>query len=180
MKKSVLAGCSLLTILVIVAASLALSAASPDRLLRNSPVRATSQPQAPTLIFNRKLVSSTQSYSALGVGTVSAGFVAMDSLVTFKCPSPSCTASAEQSVQIGGSVSGNRFAICTYVDGAEMTQPYCPYLGYVSSDGSFVSGSFTQSASGITPGNHTLQTFLYTDDGGDLGIFNITYRLYTP
>ncbi len=139
-----------------------------------------SKHQPPTsIIFNRKLVSTTQSYGEPGTSE-GASFVAIDSPLAFICPAGGCTVSAEQNVQLSGSVAGNRWAICTAVDGNYMDQPDCPYLGYVSSDGSYLAGSFVQNMSGVTAGKHTLQTFLYTDDGATLSIYNIVYRLYTP
>jgi hypothetical protein len=176
-KKSVMVGS--ITILVIVGVSIALSASSPATLRGASPVHGVSTPQAPILIFNRKLVSTTQSYSN-GVGAVGAGFQAMDSLLNFTCPAATCTISAEQNAQVDGLTTGNEWAICTQVDGNYMAQPNCPFLGYVSSDGSFVTGGFVQNMNGVAKGNHTIQTFIYTVNGANLGIYNITYRLYTP
>lgn len=176
-------GALLSTILVIAGALAVLSAAptrsTENRSLRGSPISGLTKTQPQTLIFNRTLRSTTQSYSN-NEGSVAAGFVDIDSPITFKCPTGGCTVSAEQNVQVSGSISDNRWAICTTVDGTYMSQPECPYLGYVPSDGSFAAGSFVQNMSGVTPGNHTLQTQLYTDDGGTLSIYNIVYRLYTP
>jgi hypothetical protein len=177
MRKSVIVGS--ITILVIVAASLALSAASPARLLQGSPTHTVTNPQVPDLIFNRKLVSTTQSYNNNLIAAGS-GFTAMDSVLNFSCPAATCSVSAEQNAQVTGTVSGNRWAICTQVDGVYMGQPNCPYLGYVTSDGSYAAGSFTQNMSGVTHGAHTLQSFVYMDDAASLSIYNITYRLYTP
>jgi len=184
MSKKLKLGAFLSTILVI-AGAFAVLAAAPSRSvqgrsLEGSPVSGLTRTTPQTLIFNRKLQSTTQSYSSSGT-SVGAGFVAIDSPVTFKCPAGGCTVSAEQNVQVSGTAADNRWAICTTVDGTYMSQPNCPYLGYVPSDGSYAAGSFVQNMSGVTAaGTHTLQTQLYTDDGGTLSIYNIVYRLYTP
>jgi len=137
---------------------------------------------APTgLIFNRKLVSTSQSWDCCSIISIGAGFVALDNPVSFTCPKGgTCTVSAEQNVQVSGSTSANRYAVCTEVDGVIIAEPSCPYLGTVPSDGSLVAGSFVQNMSAVPAGNHTLQTFVYTDNGGNRAIFNITYRLYRP
>ena len=180
MRKRVMVGSSLLTaILLVVGASIALSAASPSRSLQSSPVRGVSNKQAPDLIFNRKLISTTQSYSN-NEATGNVGFTPLDGVLNFNCPAATCSVSAEENVQVSGTTTSNRWAICMTVDGSFVGQPDCPYLGYVSSDGSFVAGSFTQNMSGVTRGAHTLQTQVYMDNGGTLSIYNITYRLYTP
>jgi len=180
MRKRVMVGSSLLTaILLVVGASVALSASSPSRLLENSPVRGVSNKQAPDLIFNRKLISTTQSYSN-NEATANPGFTALDGVLNFSCPAATCSVSAEENAQVTGATSSNRWAICLEVDGTFVGQPNCPYLGFVPSDGSFLGGSFTQNMSGVTRGAHTLQTFVYMDNGGTLSIYNVTYRLYTP
>jgi hypothetical protein len=183
MSKKLKLGAFLSTILVI-AGAFAVLAAAPSRSvqgrsLEGSPTSGFTKTMPQTLIFNRKLQSTTQSYSN-NATSVGAGFVVIDSPLTFKCPAGGCTVSAEQNVQVAGSVADNRWAICTTLDGTYMSQPNCPYLGYVTSDGSYEAGSFVQNASGVTAGTHTLQTQLYTDDGGTLSIYNIVYRLYTP
>ncbi|HTZ96971.1 MAG TPA: hypothetical protein VMB18_11270 [Terriglobales bacterium] len=183
MSNRVRLGVFLSTILVIAGAFAALSAApsrsAQAKTVSGSPLGNVSRALPQDLIFNRKLQSTSQSYSN-SLTSVGSGFVPIDSPLTFKCPAGGCTVSAEQNVQVSGTVAGNKWAICTFVDGNEMQQPLCPYLGYVSSDGSYVAGSFVQNMSSVPAGNHTLQTQLYTDDGANLSIYNIVYRLYTP
>ena len=70
--------------------------------------------------------------------------------------------------------------ICTQVDGAFMAEPLCPFLGVVPSDGSFLAGSFAQSKTGVSVGNHTVQSFLFTNNGGSRNIYEIVYRVYVP
>lgn len=179
MNKSVKIVVVLLMLFLVAGAFVALSAA-PTRSVQGSPVSGVSKNLPPSLIFNRKLISTSQSYDS-AITAVGSSFQPIDAVLGFTCPGPgTCTASAEQNVQVTGSTSGNRWAICTAVDGVFMSEPLCPYQGIVPSDGTFVAGSFVQNQDLVTPGHHTLQTFLYTDLGGSLSIYNMTYRLYKP
>ena len=60
-----------------------------------------------------------------------------------------------------------------------MAEPLCPYLGYVAT-GFLESNSFAQSMSGISPGSHSVQTFVYTDSAATRSIYTIIYRVYRP
>jgi len=84
---------------------------------------------------------------------------------------------AHQNVQVRGTAVDNNWAICTQIDGVDMSEPYCPFLGQVPTT-HYGAGSFTQSQTGLALGTHTLQTFIYTEYGADLGIYEITYRSY--
>ena len=136
-----------------------------------------------TVTSKRKLKGNyiSQDNSLASVG---AGFQPIDALTTINCPSTTgtstCTIEADQHLQVSGSTTANRWAICTQVDGAFMAEPLCPFLGDVPSNGSFTSGSFAQSKTGVSVGNHTVQSFLFTDNGGNRNIYEIVYRVYVP
>jgi len=181
MNKSFKFAVCLLTI-VLAAGAITCMAAENPKTAQAGPAVGNAPQNAPLgLIFNRKLVSTSQSWDCCSAVAIDPGFVALDNPVNFTCPKGgTCTVSAEQNVQVSGSTSANRFAICTEVDGNIIQEPSCPYLGTVPSDGSYIAGSFVQNMSAVPSGNHTLQTFVYTDNGGDRAIFNITYRLYRP
>lgn len=171
----------LLTVVMAAGAFTCMAAENPKTAKAGPAVGNEPQGLAPTVIFNRKLVSTSQSWDCCSTVAVGPGFVALDNPISFTCPSGgTCTVSAEQNVQVSGSTSANRYAVCTEVDGNIIQEPSCPYLGTVPSDGSFIAGSFVQNMSQVSSGNHTLQTFVYTDNGGNRAIFNITYRLYRP
>jgi hypothetical protein len=124
------------------------------------------------------LVSSRGQYGN-NLVAVSSGFQAIDVATTVVCPaSTRCVIRAEQNVQVRGTVAGNKWAICTQVDGNFMAQPSCPFQGVIPSDGTFVAGSFAQNKTGVTPGTHTVQTFLFTDAGADRSIYEIQYQVY--
>ena len=111
---------------------------------------------------------------------VGPGFVAIDAGKTLFCPNDggSCRIEAHQNVQVNGGPGGNnRWAICTQVDGNFMAQPLCPFLGVIN-PGFFQASSFLQTQSGIGPGTHTVQTFIFTDGGANRSIYSINYRIY--
>jgi hypothetical protein len=91
---------------------------------------------------------------------------------------PGCTIGAEHWLQVGGqSAAGNRWAICTNVDGS--LQALCPFQGYVPSDGTYATGSFNLAVA-VSLGTHTFQEVLYTDAGAEIGDYNNTYHRYKP
>jgi hypothetical protein len=126
-----------------------------------------------------KLQKSWSSYDS-GSVTVGAGFQPIDAVQSFTCPgTTTCSFTAEQNVQVIGSTASNRWAICTQIDGSFLDKPLCPFQGLVPTS-NYEAGSFAQSQTGLTPGTHTVQTFLYTDFGATRGIFEIIYRYYRP
>ena len=119
-------------------------------------------------------------YEPTGTITVPAGFQPIHPPKTINCTGTgTCTAGFEQNVQIKGSTADNNWAICQQVDGAFIAEPSCPFLGAVP-NGTFGSGSFAQQKTGLSIGTHTVQTFVYTDKGAEVGIFNIIVRIYKP
>jgi hypothetical protein len=148
---------------------------------QNSPVPTNPGEQAETVLGSRHLHRTYISYDNFPV-EVDAGFQAIDSPLTVVCPGTSgtCTIVAEQNLQLSGTTTGNRWSTCLAVDGVYSSEPYCPYMGYVPSDGSFTTGSFSQAFSGLPVGRHTVQSFLYTFSGGSRSIYSIHYRVYKP
>jgi hypothetical protein len=135
--------------------------------------------ELPIAKFNRALKST--SFSLVDCcQTANPGFTNIDPVLNFKCPGPgNCTVTAEMSVQAGvNSLSGNRWAVVGLLDGAYMGPG--PFAGELPTDSSFVVTNWTDAVSGVTPGNHTLQSQIYTDDGATIANAHITYRLYKP
>lgn len=177
MKKSVKLGILVVTICLIAGSFLALSAAS-GKSLKASSLNLPSG-ERPTLIFNRSLKST--SFSLVDCcQTANPGFTNIDPVVNFKCPGPgNCTVTAEINAQAGGNtISQNRWAVVGLLDGAYMGPG--PYAGELLTDGFYSVTSWTDAVGGVTPGNHTLQSQIYTDDGATLANAHITYRLYKP
>ena len=134
---------------------------------------------APMAFFTnpQKLTATRFKYDA-GTASLPAGFAPLHVPNTVSCPGPgACTFGFEEYVQIKGSTDSNSWAICMQVDGAFLSQPPCPFLGQVP-NGPFGSGSFTQEKTGLAPGDHTFQTFVYTANGASRGIYNIIVRVY--
>jgi hypothetical protein len=146
---------------------------------------AGAKPYAVTVSPSAKLQTVGTIIESAGPGApttpVGAGFQAIDSPVSLKCQSgKGCHFEAVQNVQVISSTANNRFALCTVVDGSFMSEPNCPYLDVLQNDGFFHSGSFVQSQSGIVKGFHTLQTFIYSDNGISIANWEIDYRAYSP
>lgn len=156
--------------------------AAPPADANNSP-NATPKKGAPSpqdLIFNRKLASTSVSFSE-DVVDVGSGKVAVDSPLTFVCPKGGCTLTAEMHVQVGfNTKAANVFALCADLDGSDMHPVGCPSVINLPTDNSFVMGSMSFAQSGVTAGTHTLQGFMYTTSGATRANYMITYRLYTP
>jgi hypothetical protein len=136
----------------------------------------------PTLIFNRKLLSTSVAEDEPLV-SVPGGLVAtaIDTPLTFKCPTGGCTLTSDIHVQIGAAtVAQNRWALCSEIDGVIMPPNACPFVGEVLSDGLYGAGSFEFIQNGVKAGTHQIQSFVYTDDGALLATYDITYRLYVP
>lgn len=171
-------GVALLT-LIICASAFAAPAPNSNK---SSDASSKKPSHKPTLVFNRKLVSTSWHFDEPDT-SIPGGLVAspIDSSLTFQCPHGGCTLTAELTVQVGGgSTDSNQWALCTTIDGTIMPPGACPFVGQILSDGSFTAGAFNFTQSGVTAGSHTIQSFVYSFDGGILANYDITYRLYTP
>ena len=103
-------------------------------------------------------------------------------VVTVACPGTgTCTIQADMLAENGGSsTAGNQFEVCLYVDGVEV-DPYCfGYAGVTPSDGTYLLGSSSQSLSGVSPGNHTVQTYFWSSKGCNVVYRHSTYNVYKP
>jgi hypothetical protein len=134
----------------------------------------------PTLVFNRKLVSTSfvlgEADVTIPVGTLTA----VDSPLKFTCPTGGCTVTASLNLQLSGGGSGNAWGMCPELDGNVMPPGSCPFIGDLPADGDYMAGSFRFAQSGLKAGNHTLQSFVAIAEGGFLATYEITYSLYTP
>jgi hypothetical protein len=166
---------TLTAVLASVITLVALTSAQAGHTPSASPVKG--QRVSPNTVSGPKKLLQTKFSYGVG-GAVAAGYAAIDSPINFACPgTTTCAYEAEQHVQVAGSTDGNLWAICTQIDGSFLSQPSCPFLGTVP-NGTFGTGTFTQGASGIAHGPHTIQTFIYTEDGATVYNYQITYRVY--
>jgi len=102
----------------------------------------------------------------------------VDNPTTFKCRWPGCTLEIEQSMQVNGSSADNEWALLIYVDGSPSFS-YSPWVGEVPSDGSYVLATSNQSIP-VTPGKHTVQSYVGSKYGLALWNYHINYRVYAP
>jgi hypothetical protein len=143
-----------------------------------TPTSVTATP-APEGFVGPHVLNGTYFTFGNNVVPVGAGFQALDIPTTVTCAnSNGCAIGIEQQVQMGENTTAtNRWAICSQVDGLFLSTPYCPYVGYLPTDGSFMAASFAQQTS-VATGSHTVQTYVYTDYGASESIYTIIYRVY--
>jgi len=135
--------------------------------------------EAPQFFSSKLKLQSTAIYSDNNVVTVGSGYQPLHDPVAIRCPGPSpCVLAAEQHQQVRSATAGNRWTVCTKVDGVFLTMPTCPFYDAADADGVFHVGSFSQSDVGFGVGRHTVQSFLYSDFGVEDAHTSITYRVY--
>lgn len=116
---------------------------------------------------------------ATGVGTtVPSGFQPIHDPIVIKCPGiGKCTYEAQQHVQVTGAVANNKWAILTQIDGSWILGAY---VGLVPDNGYYQGGNFVETKNGLAKGNHTVQTFVYSDSGLTVANWTIVYKVYKP
>jgi len=112
-----------------------------------------------------------------------ATYTPIDTALTVSCPgiSGTCTIEADMWVDnyLAGGGSGNINAICLYLDGVQTA--LCPYEKMETPvDGTHVFSSAPEPVSGVTPGNHTVQTYYYAANGAFVEYHTTNYRVYKP
>ena len=133
---------------------------------------------APPVTTGKEILNRTKILSgSSGVALPTGSFVVIDG-VNLACPSPgTCTYSAENWLQVNASATSN-WAILTQIDGTFIGQGG-PYLGTVGTD--FVGGSWSDTGTGFTPGNHLVQTVGFMrDQPGTAFNYNFVYHVYKP
>jgi hypothetical protein len=140
-------------------------------------VRLTHLPPAAVKHVGGGTYVNTGTYAA---SIPAATFTAIDAPITVTCPGTTgtCLLQADQWIQTGaGSTSANEFAICFYVDGVAVNG--CYYNGSTPADSTFVMGTVSQGKT-VPHGNHTVQTFLYSQQGAFMNFYNFTYKIFKP
>lgn len=143
-----------------------------------SPIQGQRLPNLPPS-QNHRLVKTYADIGQPGASDGS-GFTAIDSPVTINCTNAKgCTIVVTSFAEPGGqSNSGDAWGICTSLDGT-IGAGICTYQGVVPSDGSYISGSFTNVLS-VAKGTHTVQAEVYLSIGATLAQYSNTYSLYVP
>ncbi len=101
-------------------------------------------------------------------------------VVDIVCPGTgTCTIEADHSIQSGpGNATGNSVTIGFMLDGNALNNSQV--VGVVPTNGTFLVLSTTELEFNVSKGDHTVQTFVYSDDGMPIYNYNTTYRVYKP
>lgn len=152
----------------------------------SSSVAISTSEETPAFATNEVLYR-TYIFHGSGPSIPAGTWTAVDSPHTIQCPGTtgSCTITADISVQEGGgSVASNTGAVALEVDGSLVcnSDPSngCHYALRIPPDGRFGEANELNSLSGVAAGAHTVQTFVYADDGASGGFYNIRYAVYRP
>jgi hypothetical protein len=123
-----------------------------------------------------------RTYADIGAPSASdgSGFTAIDSPVNINCGNAAgCTIVVTSFAEPGGQTSsGDAWGICTNLDGTNGAG-ICTFQGVVPSDGSYISGSFTNVLP-VAKGPHTVQAIVYLTIGATLAQYSNTYSVYLP
>jgi hypothetical protein len=142
-------------------------------------------PAVPAIAATNHALNRTYITSGNYASTVfPAGSTAIDSPQTIQCPGTTgtCTIEAVMSVETGLTTtlgSPNNFALGAAVDGSFLDGAQY-YVANTPNDGSFVTGTRSTSGSGFLHGFHTVQTFIFSNNGAPVQQYNITYHVYKP
>jgi hypothetical protein len=103
---------------------------------------------------------------------------------TIQCPGTSgtCTIIALITCETGLTTtngSPNNFALGAQVDGVFLDGG-AHYVGNTPNDNSFVTGAQSTSGSGFLHGNHSVQSFIYSNNGAPVQQYNVVYHVYKP
>jgi len=112
-----------------------------------------------------------------------ATYTPVDTKLTVSCPGTSGTCTIEADMWVDNYLSGggslNSITICLYVDGVQTSG--CAYeTSETPPDGSHNHASTSQPLSGLAPGNHTVQTYFYSNEGAFVEYYTTNYRVYKP
>jgi hypothetical protein len=131
--------------------------------------------QAPALATKHVLKGTYINNGNYNSSVAAAKFTPIDPALSVSCPgSSTCTIEADMWIQNVSDGGGN--TVCLFVDGSESSG--CPYETSGTSgiyDTISVSWPVT-----VEHGTHTVQTYVYSNDGEFVGFYTTNYRVYTP
>jgi hypothetical protein len=132
--------------------------------------------QAPALATNHVLKGTFINNGNYNANAAAGTFTPIDTALSVSCPGTSGTCTIEADMWIQNASDGGGNTVCLFVDGSESSG--CPY------ETSGTSGIFeTISASWpvtVEHGTHTVQTYVYSNDGEFVGFYTTNYRVYKP
>jgi hypothetical protein len=108
------------------------------------------------------------------------GFVTLDPVGKLTCPSGhTCTITSTISVQLvdHDKDASNLFAVPWKMDGNPAGEQG-PFIGETLTDGLLSGGTWTDQQTDVTAGKHTVQSSVFTQKGGNLASWTVTYNLY--
>jgi hypothetical protein len=143
-------------------------------------VQVSQEPSA--LATNHALEKTYINHGFSGIAISPSTYTPIDTQLTVLCPGTSgtCTIQGEMVLQNQGNVTSfNPIIICLYVDG-KPSEDCGPDAGETLKDEAWSNTSTTQTVSGLTHGNHTVQTYFWTQFGGQVGYYSSNYRVYKP
>jgi len=169
-----IAGCALL--------SAQSQSTSPGAAPANPPLqRSVNPPAGANHILQGTYFSVGNHFSAMAPP---ATYTPVDNPQTIQCPGSSgtCTIEADMWVETGNTSIGtpNNFALCASVDGVFIENGACYYSADTPNDASFVTGTRSDTRGGYAVGSHTVQTYIYTNNGTPVQQYNVSYRVYKP
>jgi hypothetical protein len=151
---------------------------SPSPIAVNDQENVPSEEAPPALATDHVLMETYLNQFAATTGIpFPGGSLAVDPLTSITCPAAigkTCTIEAEIYLQ-AQSNTGGRIALTFALDGTKLSSPY---VGTLTSN--FAMFSWPPTARTVSRGNHTVQSFLNTDNAGNSGSYNINYRVYVP
>jgi hypothetical protein len=138
-----------------------------------------------TLATNHVLKGTYINNGDFGGVVSSETWTPIDTQLTVPCPGSSgtCTIQADMLIQNGGEgafSSPDYFEICFRVDGNPSSGFCSGEAGVTPTDGTFLESSSSQAATGLAPGNHTVQTYFNSVFGAHVFYYSSTYRVYKP
>jgi hypothetical protein len=134
-------------------------------------------------IARKEKLASTYIDAAYLNGSLSVGTqrTAIGPVLTINCPfTTTCTVQADQFIQVGGDLqAGDEFTIGFYLDGSYVADEQ--QAGQPPTDGLYTAGAVSEYQTGVTPGNHTVQPYIYSVFGkAKVYNYNVNFRVYTP
>lgn len=153
----------------------ALFAAPLPAAARDDVVPGASSLTAAAVSNATELVATKSSSGSTATSLAIDGFTPLDTPRTVNCPLTSglCRIEIDQNVVVAGGSTSTVFGICTKVDGVLITP--CINLGFAPPIRQTKNYVQFQSVAG---GNHSAQTFVYTNRGAVAAAFAITYHIY--
>jgi hypothetical protein len=162
---------------LVLVASVATSAPGKTVHLGAAGPGGTSRKAAPAATGPEKLKKTYLSWGPGGVALTGGDYTPIES-TTVVCPGHStCTIEADIKVQAQGVGSSDAWAICALFEGAR--PDLCPFQGFLSS-GFYQVATWTSMIQQVPPGTYTMQTAVWTSDGGTAYNWASSYKVLIP